>query len=131
MKLATLDDHRRFCEVDGWRRRPRPSKHEVWDKHLADGRVLRTAISKGRRQYQKQTFARILRQLEVSEDEFWDAVERRLPPERAGESSAPPEKGPRLPLDVAYRLERELGYTREQLRGMSPEDARKALEGEH
>jgi len=131
MKLATLDDHRRFCEVDGWRRRPRPSKHEVWDKHLADGRVLRTVISKGRRQYQKQTFARILRQLEVSEDEFWDAVERRLPPERASEPSAPPEKGPRLPLDVAYRLERELGYTREQLRGMSPKDAREALEGEH
>lgn len=130
MRLPTLDDHRRFCEVDGWRRRARPSKHEVWDKGLSDGRVLRTVISKGRGQYQKHTFARILKQLEVGEQEFWDAVERRRPPQRPSDEAPRPGRGHTIPAALAYRLERELGYTPERLRGMTADEARRILDQE-
>jgi hypothetical protein len=128
MKPATFNDHRRFREVDGWRRRPRPSKHEVCDKRLADGQVLRTVISKGRGQYQKKTFSRILKQLEVTEQEFWDAIAGKAVSQRSAAEPRGPEAGRTIPLHVAYGLEHDLGYTPDQLRGMSAEEATRRLE---
>jgi hypothetical protein len=129
VKAARPSDVRRFCEVDGWQRKAdvagrRVSKHEVWVKTLSNGETLRTVISKGRQTYPTGVLAAILkRQLRVSETEFWQAVRKAVPPVRPGSSPAPP-PGERLPFELVSRL-LEGGLTIADLRGLSPEQARR------
>ena len=133
MRIGRTKDVRRFCVVDGWRRKAdapgrRVAKHEVWQKTLADGATLRTLISKGRESYAKGVFAAILkRQLQVSEQEFWTAVDKRRAPARPQPASARP-PGEALP----FALVRELlatGHTLGDLKGLSAEQAMELLKG--
>ena len=133
MRLGGAKDVRRFCVVDGWRRkadapRRRVARHEVWEKTLADGVTLRTLISRGRGSYAKGVFAAILkRQLQVTEQEFWAAVDKRRAPARPqAPSTRPP--GEALP----FALVRELlaaGHTLGDLKGLSAEQAMELLKG--
>ena len=131
MRRATFDEHRRFCQVDGWQRRAdKPgrsvSKHEVWTRTLPNGDILHTSISKGRGEYGPGLFTRIVRhQLGVTIDEFWTAVDKGVAPAR--DVTAPPRpQGTMLPLSVVLRL-RSLGVTEAQMRALSPDEVARLL----
>jgi hypothetical protein len=125
-------DLRRFCVVDGWERAAdapgrRVSRHEVWTKRLTDGRVLHTAISKGRDEYGATLFARVLRsQLQVTAEQFWAAVDKGHPPQRPGVSSSRPQGDP-LPFSLVERL-LAVGVSLAELAGLSRAAAERLLE---
>ena len=133
MRIGRTKDVRRFCVVDGWRRKAdapgrRVAKHKVWEKTLADGITLRTLISKGRETYAKGVFATILkRQLQVTEQEFWTAVDKRRAPARPQAASARP-TGEALPLELVREL-LAAGHALADLRGLSAEQAAELLTG--
>jgi hypothetical protein len=113
--------------VDGWERKAdqpgkRVSKHEVWEKTLPDGAVLRTVVSKGRSALPKGVFAAVLkRQLGVTAKEFWAAVDDGRPPAR-GAAATPKPATERLPHDLVRHL-RALGYSLDEIRGLREEQA--------
>lgn len=89
MRQPSWDDIRRFCEVEGWEathqtRGRRRRDHDRYRLKLPDGRILRTRASHGRgRIGDPALITRILRhQLEVSEREFWEAVDEGRAPNR-------------------------------------------------
>ena len=133
MRVGGTKDVRRFCAVDGWQRKAdapgrRVAKHEVWEKTLADGATLRTVISQGRGTYAKGLFAAILkRQLQITEPEFWTAVDKGRPPIRESDASRP--SAERLP----YALVSELlarGHSLAELKGLSAEQATELLDSD-
>ena len=133
MRIGRTKDVRRFCVVDGWRRKAdapgrRVAKHEVWQKTLASGVTLRTLISKGRESYAKGVFAAILkRQLQVTEQEFWAAVDKRRAPARPqAPSTRPP--GEALPFALVRKL-LAAGYALDDLKGLSAKQAIELLKG--
>jgi hypothetical protein len=132
VRVGRTKDVRRFCVVDGWRRKAdapgrRVAKHEVWEKTLADGVTLRTVISKGRGSYAKGVLAAILkRQLQVTDREFWAAVDHGRAPDRPQATSARP-AGEALPLELVREL-LAAGHTLAELRGLSAEQARALLD---
>ena len=133
MRIGRTTDVRRFCVVDGWRRKAEApgrhvAKHEVREKMLAEGVTLRTVISKGRGSYAEGVFAAILkRQLKVTEQEFWTAVNKRRAPARTQAASARP-PGEALPFELVRAL-LAAGYTLKDLRGLSAEQATELLKG--
>lgn len=133
MRIGRTKDVRRFCVVDGWRRKAdapgrHVAKHEVWEKTLANGVTLRTLISKGRGSYAEGVFATILRrQLQVTEQELWTAVDKRRAPARPQATSARP-AGEALLFELVSEL-LAAGHTLEDLRGLSAEQATELLKG--
>ena len=131
MRPARYDDVRAFCRTDGWTRKADApgrtvSKHEVWIKALHDGTVLRTVISKGRGSYKASTTAHILKQeLRVTEDGFWAAVRRGVPPRRP-EPAARPATAETLPLGVVRAL-LAAGCTVDEMRSLTLAQAKRIL----
>lgn len=89
MRQPSWDDIRRFCTVEGWEsthesRGSMRRDHDRYRLRLPDGRILRTRASHGRGSIgDRALIVRILRhQLEVTEQEFWDAVDHGRPPDR-------------------------------------------------
>lgn len=126
------NDVRRFCVVDGWERtadRPGKSvgKHEVWQKTLPNGETLHTVISKGHGGYAKGMFLAILkRQLRVTAEEFWIAMDKGRLPTR-GRPAEPPPGATRLPHDVVRRLH-EQGLRLDEIRGLTAQEAAALLD---
>lgn len=121
---ASRADHHRFVTQEGWR--PVPSTHhETFELTLMDGRVLRTRISRppDRTTYGPRLWAHVLRdQLCVTEDEFWTCVRDGVRPDRR--PHAPPEDPPAtIPIEVAELLVARVGLRREDLVGLSREQA--------
>ncbi len=91
-RTATRKDLEKFCRNEGWAeiRGPRGTKvrhHDTYELTLPDGRILRTRISRpvGKETYGPSMWAHILRdQLAVSDDQFWDCVDRNVLPDRPG-----------------------------------------------
>ena len=131
MRTGRTRDVRRFCVVDGWQRKADAAgrtvaKHEVWEKTLADGTTLRTVISKGRGDYAKGLFAAIVkRQLQVTAEVFWTAVDEGRAPVRPQTASARP-PGEALPLELVHKLLAR-GLSLADLRGLSAEQAVRLL----
>ena len=89
MRQPTWDDVRRFCAVKGWEpthqtRGRKRRDHDRFRLLLPDGRILRTRASHGRGHIgDRALIVRILRhQLEVTEEEFWAAVDDGRAPDR-------------------------------------------------
>lgn len=128
MRRASFADHRTFCRVDGWTRKADApgravSKHEVWTKVLSDGSVLRTSVSKARGRYGPGLFTRIVkRQLRVTTEQFWLAVDKgERPPRDLEDARAPGTRAPgtsSLPLAAFLRL-RAKGYSDAEIRALS------------
>ena len=131
MRVPRPSQLRRFCVVDGWQRLAdapgrRVSKHEVWTKRSPDGRVLHTAISKGRDEYGVRLFAHILRsQLQVTATQFWQAVDKGEPARRTGSQGSRPQ-GAALPLALVQRL-LAAGLPLSELSGLSQADAERRV----
>ena len=132
MRPARYDDLRRFCRIDDWAcKADKPGrtthKHEVWTKALADGTTLRCAISKERGEYSGQMMSWIVKhELRVTPGEFWAAVRDGVAPERPQAGPVRPQ-GELLPLTLVRALQRA-GYTPDELRGLTLEQAKDLLE---
>lgn len=94
MRHPTWDDLRRFCEVDGWEathedRGRKRRDHDRYRRSLSDGRILRTKASHGNIEIgDPKLVRRIWRyQLEVTEEQFWDAVDNGVAPSREAEDT--------------------------------------------
>lgn len=124
----TRRDHLKFCEVDNWVARgsatsTRGTDHLYFELALADGRILRTKISHppGRIDYGPALWSRILKdQLEVSEEEFWNAVRDSVRPVRS-QPDVQDRRG--IPLGVAHKLSTLVGLSAEELSTTTPEEA--------
>lgn len=133
MRHPTWNDIRRFCEVEGWAKKRTPGRstrrdHDRYVLALSGGRVLRTKASHGRDEIGDESLVRhILRdQLEVTEDEFWAAVDDGTPPDRGG--AHPPigerdEPAHSLPDWLAVNLAVLVGLSDEEIAQLSEDQA--------
>lgn len=83
MRTPTWAQVERFCQIDGWRE-IRRSDHVFFERVLPDGTLLRTHRSfASRKTMSPGRFKAILRhQLEVTEEQFWQALATRRPVDR-------------------------------------------------
>lgn len=83
MRTPTWAQVERFCRIDGWRE-VRRTGHVHFEKVLPGGRVLRTHRSlSSKKTMSPGRFKALLRhQLDVSEEQFWRALETRTPVDR-------------------------------------------------
>lgn len=120
----TRADHERFVRTEGWT--PVPSSyHATFELGLPDGTVLRTRFSRppDRTTYGPRMWAHILRdQLAVSEEGFWACVRDSVTPDRGDEHTGE-DVGGSIPVDVVTLLLDRVGLTREQIRGMTRDEA--------
>jgi len=125
VRTPTWGEVERFCRIDGWRE-VRRTDHVFFEKVLADGIVLRThrsfasdkTMSPGR-------FKAILRtQLQVSEDDFWRALETGEPVARP---SVPPEAEAALPAYRVRVLKDELHLSEDEIGELTPADAERLV----
>lgn len=131
MKHPTWDDIRRFCEIDGWEpthaeRGRNRRDHDRYVKTLPDGRVLRTKASHGRDEIgDKGLVKHILRdQLEVTEEQFWDAVDNGRAPQRGGDQHATSQTtDPSLPGWLAVNLSALVGLSDDEIFALVEEQA--------
>ena len=133
MRHPTWNDIRRFCHVDGWEQihKARGSKrgdHDRFRKVLPDGQVLRTKASHGDAEIGDPGLVTdiIRRQLQVTREEFWDAVDNGQPPVRSRpEPSQPEDQTPAHSLDdwLAVHLSVVVGMTTEEVASLTPEEA--------
>lgn len=104
----TRADHQKFCEREGWTKvrtaRGKTGTHHItYELTLPDGRALRTRISHppDRSTYGDALWGHILRdQLDVTEDVFWNCVNRKVVPTRA----AAPTSGVGIPAALVHQL---------------------------
>lgn len=123
----TRADHDKFCRVEGWTpvhdATGRTGTHHLtYEFALADGRILRTRISRppNRSTYGPGMWAHILRdQLDIDVDSFWAAVRDEVVPRR-GPAPKPAET---LPAEVALLLLHRVGLTREAIATMTRAEA--------
>lgn len=129
MRVPNTQDLHRFCQVDGWEIRKttggkKAGDHTRYTKALADGTVLITKVSHGRKGIDDpDLFAHILRtQLQVTAEQFWAAVDHATKPVRPG---AEPEPTPKesIPFDLARNLLTKVGVSQAELARMTKEEA--------
>ncbi|HEX9890416.1 MAG TPA: hypothetical protein VGA69_13105 [Nitriliruptorales bacterium] len=133
MRYPTWNDIRRFCEVDGWeatheQRQRKRRDHDRFRKHLPDGTVLRTKASHGKDEIGDADLVNhiIRRQLQVTHEEFWDAVDDGTPPARSRSQQVPVEDAaPAHDLEdwLAVNLAVNVGLSDEEIASISAEDA--------
>ena len=129
---ASREDHRRFCEIEGWRlvrsaTGKRSTHHETYELELRTGDVLRTRISRppDRTIYGSGLWSHILRdQLNLSPDEFWKCIDDGISPQRS--RPAAPDRS--IPTEVLYLLKRRVGLSESQIAGMTAETAIERLQ---
>lgn len=126
-KSPTFGDIKDFLEADGWR--PvrvggRRHRHVRYEKLLADGRLLQTQISHSRdRSISPGRFAAILReQLEVSREQFWQAIRASEAVDRPVELDEP-ESTTEHPAWVIRVLVEEIHLSAEEIARLSPQAA--------
>ncbi len=117
-----------FLGVDGWKLIPGGergggrSRHLFYSKQLPDGRVLQTHVShSGDKSPGAGRFSVILsQQLEISKDDFWEALRSRKPVDRP----VPLDVGPvALPLWVMAILTGKLHLSADVISELSADDA--------
>lgn len=121
--------HKQFCDTEGWQEvanaRGRPVRHHLtYELALADGRVLRTRVSRPANNdvYGPSLWSAILRdQLDVTEAQFWDCVRRGVKPPRPGTPAQAPERA--LPAGLVYQLVHTVGVPEAEVAQMTREQA--------
>lgn len=119
MRPIDFRDLRRFCEVDGWTDKDIASgrhkdDHHRYTKTLPNGDQLFTRVSHGRGELgDPALISTILKdQLQVTEAEFWDAVDKGVPPIRG--KPAPERSGTPLPAGLVFQVRRSLPHIPEE-----------------
>ncbi|MFC8044541.1 cytotoxic translational repressor of toxin-antitoxin stability system [Nocardia sp. NPDC057353] len=127
---GTKKAHNTFCRNDNWTQ-VRNAKggvvghHSTWELHLADGRMLRTRISRpmDNTTYGARMWCQILKdQLEVNEAQFWACVKDGTRPPRVTGAVTIPDKEP-IPLGVAEKLMRLVGLDPDEIEKLTKEQA--------
>ena len=133
MRLPTYGQHHRFCEVDDWHDKDAGSAKKKGDHHryvktLPDGTPLFTRVSHGSGQYRSPSFwAMILReQLQITEEQFWEAVEKGIPPVRPTTEPEPPGDEP-LPMSLVTQLRFAVGLSIHEIGSMTLQEAEARL----
>ena len=130
-RLGGRDDHEKFCLTERWElvvnaRGKAVRHHATYRLVLADGRVLRTRISRpvDRTTYSASIWNHILQdQLMVEDDEFWTCVESGVLPARG----VVIEPSVALPLALVWQLTRTAGIAEEIVAGMTKKQAVQAM----
>jgi len=120
----TRADHQQFVLNEGWQQVP-SSHHGTYELDLPDGRVLRTRISRppNETSYGERMWAHILRdQLDVTAEEFWTCVRDGVGPDRSPDEVVE-EVDDAIPVDVVNLLVSRVGLTRQDLIGMTRQEA--------
>lgn len=128
---ATREDHDDFCTTEKWHLAPgatgKPVQHHrTYELSLADGRILRTRISRpvDRTQYRNAMWSHILgTQLEVTAQEFWACVTDEVIPRRSRPIA--PQRAS-LPLYLVEGLLRH-GLTVQEIGAMTEDEATERL----
>jgi len=128
VNAGTRADHNRFCLNEEWElvrdAQGREVRHHVtYELALADGRILRTRISRPVKKvtYGAQLWKTILRdQLCVAEAEFWACVNNKVKPDR-GDAPEQPEHA--LPAQLVFQLIHEAHVPEDEVAKMSLEQA--------
>ncbi len=128
-RTATRDDHETFCQTEGWTTvrdsRGRGAGHHMTFKlEIADGRILRTRISRpvDRTDYGKSMWSHILRdQLAVTPDEFWACVDNGTVPNRGGSRAS--ENKEALPAELAHLLLTRVGLSEAEVASLTRAEA--------
>lgn len=133
MRHPTWDDIRRFCEVDGWeptheKRGSKRRDHDRFRKVLPDGTVLRTRASHGNDEIGDPGLVNniIRHQLQVTREEFWDAVDDGTPPARSRPERPPAEdEAPAHELEdwLAVNLAYNVGLSDEEIASLHADEA--------
>jgi hypothetical protein len=130
--VATFGDLREYVVRDGWieepslaRGRTRTGDHRRYRKELVDGTILRTKVPHGvRDEIGADLFRHLLRaQLRVTEERFWAVVHGAGP----ADELRPPE-ATAIPGWLVERLLFTVGLPEDEIRGMTPDEARAAWE---
>ncbi len=125
MKTPTTGEFEMFLKVDGWQ--PiRDSKHGHYEKRLADGTVLSTHVSFGKKGMSKDLFKDILKyQLAVTEEQFWATI--RAKKSQRTTTVVALAREDRFTLALRQELIRKLHYTDAQMIGMTGTKAKQLL----
>jgi hypothetical protein len=129
MRPPTHHEHKRFCEIDGWEEKRGGKDHFRYGKRLDDDRYLRTRVSHGSGGIDDQNLWRqhILRvELEVTESQFWEALESGDPVDRTSSAPDPQiEDEPPPPLEgwLVSFLINLAGLTDDEIRQLTPDEA--------
>lgn len=129
MSAPTWGDLAKFCKADQWNP-PRQTKHAVYTKVLADGTSLMMETSRGKdsENIGHGLFHFILREeLQVSEDEFWQAIKTGKPAARPAHP-APAPAAPKPGAGMVFQLRRYLHLTDAQIEPLSKDDAIRMLQ---
>ncbi len=120
-------EHKRFCVIDEWEKlqsaRGKKRDHDYFEKRLANGDILRTKVSRNKKEYGESFWRLILReQLRLdSEEQFWEALETGKPVRRARDVT-PPER-PTIPVWLVERLIYTVGIPVSEVSQMTQEEA--------
>lgn len=127
---ASKADHERSCQHEGWdlvrsARGGSVGHHVTYELTLADGRILRTRISRPVRSadtYGPSLFAHILSdQLDVTAEQFWACVKDRVLPPRPEGPTGPPANA--LPASLVHQLITVARVPEERIAQMTKEEA--------
>ena len=124
MSAPTWGDLVAFCKADQWDS-PRQARHAVYKKVLADGTALQTEASRGKdsEHIGAGLFHFILRaELQVSADEFWEAIHTGEPSLRPAHP-APPMVPPKPSAGLVFQLRTYLRLTDEEISKVSKDEA--------
>lgn len=130
--MATFGDLREYVLRDGWIEEPnlargqtRTGDHRRYRKELVDGTILRTKVPHGvRDEIGIDLFRHILRaQLRVTEERFWAVLHGAA----ADAEPSPPETAA-IPGWLVERLLFTVGLPEDEIRAMTPDEARAAWE---
>lgn len=116
---ASRREHKQFCDIEGW-----DTALDVRVLALDDERILRTRISRpaNKDTYGPSLWTAILRdQLDVTEDAYWDCVERRVLPPRPGSAEFPAPAGP--PASLVHQLKAALALSDADIAVLSKDEA--------
>lgn len=123
-------EHKKFCDSEGWDlvrdSHGQPVRHHItYELPLADGRILRTRISHpaNNTTYGPALWSAILgvAQLDVTEDQFWDCVERGIKPPRPGGLPEVPAQA--LPAELVYQLLHKLKLSEMEVASLTRQEA--------
>lgn len=124
MSAPTWGDLVAFCKADQWNPR-RQTKHAIYRKVLADGTALQTEASRGNdsENIGDGLFHFILRvELQVSEDEFWEAIRTGEPSSRPAHPAAPVVP-PKPSAGLVFQLRTYLRLTDAEISKLSKDEA--------
>lgn len=132
MARGSRRDHDKFCRTEGWdevrnARGAGVAHHITYELPLPDGRTLRTRISRpaNGNVYGADLWGQILRtQLDVTGDEFWACVKKRVVPDR-GAAPRPPAQA--MPARLVHQLIHEVGIPEVDVAQMTLDDALRVM----